>query len=430
MSFLLHVLLWATAVQSVTIARRAKNPTISGTPEVVGFVSDPSLDRDSCGSALFGKRLLWTCRDTEVVGQNGIPTIPVMSSTASWTDFNSDGSPKLQAIPNDPDDPLDYGLLMYGDNNILASQPPFYPQIPGQCINSAGGCPDNSRYPMWPDSPPMVLPSSNPSTSIVAYTWITQSHIATNLTQLPPIDPATTLYRLDYTSSSNNSSPTLPKVTIVSANFWPASTFPYGVYGNLIYNSTAYLFAKSSQSTISLARVPATSSAIEDPTHAQYEFFINNTWLPLSSSLPSSSNSSNSSTPSDGLPITTPGASLPNASAGGQGTYFYSPFPAHTSSHPFLWIGQPANTSVPNFWITSAPSPEGPWNVPSELFRAEAGNGTFGGYSLQVHPGLSQMEGEEEEEGGKEVWVTYTRTDSIDGVGYYATPLIRAEWAS
>lgn len=30
----------------------------------VGNVTDPSLDRDSCGSTRIGSRAFWTCRDT------------------------------------------------------------------------------------------------------------------------------------------------------------------------------------------------------------------------------------------------------------------------------------------------------------------------------------------------------------------------------
>lgn len=70
-------------------------PTVSGTPQVLGNVSDLSITRDSCGSARFGNReALWTCHDSQPYS-NGVPVLPIWSSSASWTDFASDGTPLI-----------------------------------------------------------------------------------------------------------------------------------------------------------------------------------------------------------------------------------------------------------------------------------------------------------------------------------------------
>lgn len=150
-SVLLH------GVSSATLATRAFNPTV-GKATVVGNVADPTINRDSCGSTRIGNRALWTCRDSQPYDGNGVPILPIWSSSASWSNFNADGTP---------------GLQQYGGGG---SRNPYFPYAADECNgNSAGSCSDGSRYAIWPDSPPLVTSSVN--NIVTAYTWIRKAHI-------------------------------------------------------------------------------------------------------------------------------------------------------------------------------------------------------------------------------------------------------------
>jgi hypothetical protein len=125
---------------------------------LLGVLADPAINRDSCGSVRIGDRAFWTCRDSQPYDDTGRPVLPIWSSSASWSNFKADGAPDL---------------LMYGGNN---SRTPFFPYVDGECNdNTAGACPDGSRYALWPDSPPLV--TSNVNKAVTMYTWITKAHI-------------------------------------------------------------------------------------------------------------------------------------------------------------------------------------------------------------------------------------------------------------
>jgi hypothetical protein len=129
--------------------RGASNPVVKGT-QVVGILADSSLNRDSCGSSVFGGRALWICRDTQHYDANGIPNLPIFTSSASWTDLVSGGGTNLN---------------MYGNNNDQS----FYPLVPGNCNdNQAGVCSDCTRYPLWANAPPLV--TSSDSSKTIGYT--------------------------------------------------------------------------------------------------------------------------------------------------------------------------------------------------------------------------------------------------------------------
>ncbi|EIW79896.1 hypothetical protein CONPUDRAFT_126342 [Coniophora puteana RWD-64-598 SS2] len=382
-TLLTALFLSATSTATVLPPRvAAVNPVVSGTPQVLGVVSDPTLDRDSCGSSLIGGRVLWACRDTEPVGSDGIPTLPVISSTASWSDLDSSGLPVLDGST----------YPMYGNNN----EEPFYPLQADECDdNSAGGCSDGTRYAIWPDTPPLVTNTAADGT-VTAYTWIRKAHITDSLTDLAP-DPDTSLYKVVYSPSAAHDA--LPAVTIVDEAFWAADEqVPYGAYGSIVSadGSTAYLYGKGSSGTIALAKVPVGS--IEDKT--QYQFYENGSWTPTPPSLNASD------------------INVPNASAGGQGTYFFSP-----PWERYVWIGQAGISVSADFFVTTAPAPEGPWAAPVQFYSAENGNATLGAYSLQANPALGGFE-----DGANDVYLTYTKNDVINGVGFYSTPLIKVSW--
>jgi hypothetical protein len=133
--------------------RQSITPVVSGTPEVIATVLDPAINRDSCTSTRIGSHQLWNCRDSS--SYPGAQSAFFYSSTASWTDFNADGTP---AITNDE-------LVCYGNN----TGPYFAPAL-DQCGWDVGGCSDDTRWLIWPDSPPLPVNGSNGAVSL--YAWI------------------------------------------------------------------------------------------------------------------------------------------------------------------------------------------------------------------------------------------------------------------
>ncbi|ORX36516.1 hypothetical protein BD324DRAFT_629168 [Kockovaella imperatae] len=363
---------------------KVKNTTLYGP------VTDPSLVRDSCGSVGWNAgRVLWVCRDTQNLGTDGLPTFPVYTSSASYTDFNSDGSIPWQSVPTNPFNYMSE-WIMYGNNQNRS----FYPIQYDECnSNQAGQCGDMSRYALWPDYPPMVS-VINADGSILAYTWIKKSHITPDLSSLVA-DPAATLYRVWYQPEvEGTSGPTLPEVEVVQEQFWPQNSFAYGDYGNIVRNGTAYLYAQSSNGTISLAKVGVND--VED--RSKYQYWVNNSWT---STVPA---------------LNTSGIQV-NATYGGQGTFYYS-YPWQS----YVWIGQQGHTVDPDFWITTAPEPYGPWTTPTHILSVQAGNYSLGAYSMQAHPALVSSPWT------NEIYVSYTKNDIVQNKNLYTQPLIKIEW--
>lgn len=374
----------ATAALFGTQVRADFIPTVLGTPQVLGNVSDPSIDRDSCGSARFGDRALWTCRDSQPFS-NGVPVLPIYSSSASWTDFASDGTPLIQSW-TDASGNTETGLLCSGENN----EQPFYPYPSDLCgTNTAGACSDGTRYPLWPDSPPLVTSEDTSTGVITAYTWISEDHIDSSLNLLNP-DPGTILYEVTYNPSVNGDSTGLPTVTTVQENFWTTDEMPYGVYGGVVVDDVAYLYGKNAAGTVGLAQVPAGS--VTDKS--AYQYYVNGAWT---STIPG---------------VNDTGVGLTNAGAGGQGTFYYS-----SVWNLYVWIGQAGISIAPDFFITTAPAPEGPWATPVNFYSADYINWS---YTLQAHPALLANSSE------NAIYLSYVVSDS----GYYWTPLIYVQWES
>lgn len=365
-SLLATLALTAAALPS-TKKRDSSNPTVKGEPEVIGLLADPNLNRDSCGSSKYGDRALWLCRDSQHYDEDGVPILPLISDTASWTDILPEGGSNL---------------LMYGDNQ----DQPFLPLL--NCTdNVAGACDDGSRYAVWPDSPPLV--TSDDNSTAISYVWNRNIHI-NGLEDLIP-DPSVALYRLTYNYGDDG----LPEVEVVDEKFWEENAIPYGAYGSLVHDDTAYLWGKGSDGAVSLARVPTAS--VEDKS--TYEYYVNGEWT--------------GDVPSFG----DDGVDLENASAGGQGTYYYS-----DPWESYVWIGQETVSVSADFFITTAPEPQGPWIEPINFHSAETGNDTLGAYTLQANPALTAP-------GANEIYLTYTKTDKVsDDVALYTMPLIHVEW--
>lgn len=368
--------------------KRAIDPIVKGEPEVLGVVTDPKLNRDSCGSVRLQKRDFWTCRDTQNVDENGNPTLQIVSSTAAWTKYNPDGSPYIEPFLDGSK-----GLLMSGDNGF-DNRNVYFPLQPGQCENNtAGMCQDDSRYAIWPDSPPMITSGSD-SGVVTAYTWILNFRLRPDFsTDIP--DPSVSLYKLTYGPSTTGED-AFPQVSVVDGKFWAQDAIPYGTYGNMVRDGTAYLYGKASSGHIALAKVP--TSSVEDKT--KYEYWVNGAW---STTAPSKDDED---------------ANIANGGAGGQGTYYYSDI-----WQSYVWIGQAAISISADFFITTAPDPTGPWEEPKQFYSGENGSADLSSYSLQAHPHMVPA-------GKNQIYLTYTKTDRREGtdIDVYSTPLILVEW--
>lgn len=410
----MSLLIAATVFWTLATAAPAPAPAPSSTPTQqasqsavypkfasatwIANLTDPAVSRDSCGSALFGDRVLWTCRDTEPF-VDGKASLPLITNTASWTDLlpsSEGGGPNITTngpvgAGSDGTNPI---LLMYGGEPT--SLPAFFPVLGNECPSS-GVCTDGSRYAIWPDQPALVTQDDSANGgAILGYTWIPQANLV-NLTALVP-NPAYTLYQTSYTPSANtdDGSTLLPSVTVSAAEFYAEGEIGYGNYGSLIVNGTAYLYGSLADGLgRALARVPV--GQITDSS--AYEYLVDEDWT---STKPAMTNA---------------GAAVPNAGTGGQGTFFWSGY-----FNSFVWIGQAGISVSADFYISTAPSPEGPWVEAYLLYSAPNGDDPMGAYSLQANPALlpSGLAATEDY-----VYLTYTMQFLAETYGAYVTPLVK-----
>jgi hypothetical protein len=280
LTFASVAVLFASQTTAHTL-RRAVVPQVSGTPQVIGIANSSTWSRDSCTSTNVRGRELWTCRDSQ-------SSSAFLSSTASWTNFTFDGSP----------DVVDGILNQYGSDSTGHA---YFPVSEAQCGGNAGDCNNGTRYAIWPGTRPMPVDvGTNGSLSL--YTWITNAYITMDCETLSE-NPSASLYRADYTPEVTGDD--LPPATLVDNSFWPAGSIPYGTYGFVIKDDTAYLYGLlNGTSGIALAKVPADS--VEDKTG--YSYYTGSSW---------------SSTPPD---IMDSSAGIKNAGTGGQGNYHSSCF--------------------------------------------------------------------------------------------------------
>ena len=382
----------APSLGAPTLAPRNNGPLAPQVKSTTlyGPVTDPTLVRDSCGSVRWNQgRVLWVCRDTQVLGPDGLPTFPVFTSSASYINLNADGSIPFEPVPENPFGYTDQ-VIVYGDNYNQS----FYPLQYDECnSNQAGQCGDSSRYALWPDSPPMTS-VINADGSIVAYTWIKKSHITPDLSTLEA-DPATTLYRVWWSPEiEGDTSSQLPEVEVVQEEFLPVNSFPYGSYGSIVRNGTSFLYGQSSKGIISLAKV-----GVNDVEHLdKYQYYVDGSWTSTQ-------------------PLFNDTSARVNATAGGQGTFYFS-----EPWQSYVWIGQPGQSVAPEFWMRTAPEPYGPWTEPQKILTVQSGNYSLGSYSMQAHPALVQNPN------NKEIWVSYTKNDIVQNRNLYTQPLIKIEF--
>ncbi|CAL5866176.1 uncharacterized protein PFLUO_LOCUS383 [Penicillium psychrofluorescens] len=385
---------WATS----TNVRTKHDKCLVGNPKLKsatlkGTAIEPTLNRDGCGSTAWGDRILWVCRDTQPVFPNGTTNKPaVWDGSASYSNMTHEG-PAFIPIPPDGqvEDNAGYTheLLLYGNNH----ESPFYVLSDEFCgNNSAGLCPNGLRYPRSPDSPPLVTSYDEGTGMITAYTWI-KNKLHDNNTNVI-INPSTALYKVTWSPMVEGAdSAVLPKTAFVSPTFFQENEFAYGAAGNIIVNDTAYLWAQSFLgAATSLARVPL--SGIEDLS--RYEYYVSGAWT---SHMPSSVNVTEATI---------------NCTAGGQGTFYYSP--AWSS---YVWIGGVGQEINGEFFVSTSPAPEGPWTTPEHFLTVPLGNYTeIPAYGFQAHPDLVV------DENSNDMYISYTKKMTTG----YQTPLYLLEW--
>jgi hypothetical protein len=377
---------------SPQLERQVITPVVKGTPEVLGIVTNPIVNRDSCNSARFQHRTLWTCRDTQYLNEIGDPLNWSISSTAGWTHQRLNGEPVVDELP----DGSGPGVLMYGS---ISNETAYFPLQDGQCNgNLAGQCGDDTRYAIWPDSRPLVAKGADVGV-VTAYTWILNFRIRPDFSTVIP-NPSVSLYKITwdptYGESDDEAAAALPSVDVVNGTFWPEDTYPYGAYGHVTHQGVAYLYGKAANGKIGLAKVD-----IEDiEKRSAYKFWTSQGWA--------------DSPP----PLNDTASAVPNASAGGQGTYYYSEV-----WDSFVWIGQSGFSVSADFFITTSPTPEGPWAEATLFYSGENGSADLSAYTLQAHPDMVPA-------GKNEIYLSYTKTDRRNTTRFdiYSTPLILVEW--
>ncbi|KAK6076206.1 hypothetical protein SCUP234_07374 [Seiridium cupressi] len=365
-------------------------PKCKGQPQILGLVGDPGLNRDSGSSARFADRIFWTYRDTQLCNPDGsVRMFPIISSTASWSDYNQKGSPELGPTR---DKPLESNILrQYGKN---PENHAFYYLTSNFGEEPAGNLGNGTRIALWPDSAPLVTQEPREG-EITAYTWIKHWHIGQDLSKKIEC-PATVLYRVDYHPDQDSTlRHSLPKVSVVNSQFWDPGEIGFGVAGSVVRDGMAYLYGFENQETY-LAR--CSSNKIEDKV--AYEYWVEGQW-------------------SDRMPkIGQSGAGIRNACAGGQGTYYYN-----ENWQCYVWIGGSQYPGA-ECYITTAPGPMGPWLQPIKFYTGPSGSHPLGSYSVQAHPALATNPHK------NEMYLTYTKNDlSKNGnIAIYSTPLVYIEF--
>ncbi|KZP02783.1 hypothetical protein FIBSPDRAFT_770019, partial [Athelia psychrophila] len=334
----------------------------------VGNMGQPGVSRDSCGSVrMRSDAALWVCRDSEPI-VNGQGVLPLTLNTAAWSNISSSGA---------------VSLTQYGPSETV-----FYPlqcKFTDECPSS-GACSDGTRWVGWPSTPPLIT-IAYPNGDMGAYTWVEKVHLQGLGVVSDSYNPPTSLYYVEYQPARDGQN--LPKVSLVNEEFWSNAVASYGMYGSLVQDSTAYLYAQRTDGSVTLAKAPAAS--VTDKT--KYQYYVNGGWT---STVPGRNDTD---------------ATIAHCGAGGQGTFYYSSLWSE-----YVWIG---GNQFPGatFYMTTAPAPQGPWVAPYQILTEKGGTAALPAYSLQAHPGLTTGT-------GKDMYLTFTNQSSV-----YTTPLIYLTWA-
>ncbi|KAJ7670114.1 hypothetical protein DFH06DRAFT_1280142 [Mycena polygramma] len=358
------LLLWPAA------STAAVTPIVASTTSYGSLVS-AGLTRDSCSSSLWSGNVLWVCRDTESIS-NGNPVLPVVANTASFSGMpNAPSNPQPLVLSS----PQGFGSLFY---QLESDECPPY-----------GECSDGSRWVGWPDTGPVVT-FRGTGGAVNAYAFINKAH----LSGLSTVNtPSYSLYHV----SSNSVGP-IPTTSMDISSFWSSSQIGYGSAASVVNNGYAYLYGATPNGKLALARAAQTGflGNLEDKT--LYQYYVNGGWTSVA---PASNDAS--------IP-------LPNTSSV-QGTIYWSP-----KWQSYVWIGGDGFPNA-NFFVSTAPNPEGPWSAGVKFYSGAVGVGTLPAYSATAHPSLTDGT-------GNYIFISWTRTiNNPTGSGtVYDQPLVRVDW--
>jgi len=223
-----------------------------------------------------------------------------------------------------------------------------------------------------------------------AYAFITRTH----LSGLSAIN--TPSYTLSHVISQ--SAGPIPATNVEISSFWSTTQVGYGSAATVVNNGFAYLYGATPNGKLAVARAALTGflGALDDKT--LYQYYVNGAWT---STAPASSDT--------GIP-------LPNTSSA-QGSIYWSP-----KWNSYVWIGGDGFPDA-NFYISTAPNPEGPWTAATQFYTGVVGVGSLPAYSAVAHPSLTDGR-------GNYIFISWTRTiPNPTGTGdVYDQPLVRVDW--
>ncbi|KAJ7816755.1 hypothetical protein B0H14DRAFT_3111663 [Mycena olivaceomarginata] len=361
--------LFPAAALAAASRAAAVTPVVASTTSYGTLVSS-GLSRDSCSSSLWSGNVLWVCRDTEQVTSAGQVVLPVVANTASYSPLPSDPSNPQPLVLSSPQG---FGSL-------------FYPLESDECP-SFGACSDGTRWVGWPDTGPVVTFRGTGVAN--GYAFIARQH----LSGLAVVNaPSYSLYHV----ISQSAGP-IPSVSLLISSFWSSTQIGYGSAASVVNNGFAYLYGATPNGKLALARAAQTGflGALDDKS--LYQYYVNGAWT---------------STPPSRTDSTIP---LPNTSSV-QGTIYWSP-----KWSSYVWIGGDGFPNA-NFYISTAPNPEGPWTAATHFYTGTVGTGSLPAYSALAHPSLTDGT-------GNYIFITWTRTiTNSAGVAVYDQPLVRVNW--
>ncbi|KAJ7240803.1 hypothetical protein C8J57DRAFT_1438884 [Mycena rebaudengoi] len=224
-----------------------------------------------------------------------------------------------------------------------------------------GLCSDNSRWVGWPDTGPVVTFRGS-SGQVNAYAFIAKLHLS---------------------GLSVLSTPSFSLYHVISQTAGP-----------LPATSVVYLYGGTSGGKLAVAGAARTGflGSLED--HSLYEYYVNGAWT---RTIPASNNA---------------GIVLPNTSSV-QGTIYFSP-----KWQSFVWTGGDGFPNA-NFFISTAPNPEGPWTVAKLFYSGAVGTGALPAYST---PSLTDGT-------GNYIFISWTRIiPNAQKQDVYDQPLVRVDW--
>ena len=102
---------------------------------------------------------------------------------------------------------------------------------------------------------------------------------------------------------------------------------------------------------------------------SQYQYYVNGAWT---NTMPGLGDSGS--------------CNIPNVSAGGQGTYYFSYY-----WNKWVWIGQALFSVSSAFMVTTADNIEGPWAEPVFFYQGHDGTYNLGAYTLSSAPRLERI---------------------------------------